>query len=338
MNRNGWIGCLAAALAGLAFAARAQDPRESLYAAAKKEGKLVVWSSLDVELQQAQFKAFSRHYPGLTLETFKIQPGPAVERVIAESRAGKINVDIIDMNSAYLQLMFDRDLVKPYEWEKALGVPKNLVLYDNRAIQIAHYDLPITYNTNLVKPSEIKSWEDLTDPKWRGKFMLEARGFGLSILAQEWGDAKTLDLVRRLVANKPIITKGANPTIDGLAGGQASAAIGAYASRTDIYKKQGAPLDWARVGPVPAQLVAIVPVHGAPHTAAARLWTAYWATPEAQKIFFDEQGYGLLTGPTANPRGKELERLGVPIVIETTNVAEGRRLLELMAKAIDGLQ
>jgi ABC-type Fe3+ transport system substrate-binding protein len=89
---------------------------------------------------------------------------------------------------------------------------------------------------------------------------------------------------------------------------------------------------------MPAQVVTVFPVNGAPHPNAARLWAAWWAGAEAQKLFYDTQGYGLLTGPTANPRGLELAKLGVPIVFETANVEEGRRNLELVAKAIEAAQ
>jgi iron(III) transport system substrate-binding protein len=333
------LGARLAALFMLAAgAARADDTPQSLYEQAKKEGKISIWSSLDVDLHQKLQKAFAKHYPGIEVEAFKIQPGPAVERAIAEARANRLTVDIMDTNSAYLPLLFDRDLVKSYPFDKVFGVSPDHLLFDKRAIMIAQYDLPITYNTQLVKPGEITSWEDLTQPKWKGKFLLEARGFGLAILAQTWGEQKTIDYVKRLVANKPIITKGALPTTDGLAGGQAAAAIGAYGARIELVKAQGAPVEWARVGPVPAQLVTVVAVNGAPHPAAAKLWAAFWATPEAQKIFYDEQRYGLLTGSTANPRGKELQKLGIPVVVETTKVEEGRRLLELVAKTIDGLK
>ena len=98
--------------------AQTQDTIASLHEAARKEGKIVIWSSLDTDVHHAQLKAFSRKFPGLTIEAFKIPPGPAVERAITESRAGKVNVDILDTNSGYLQLLFDRELVKPYDWDK----------------------------------------------------------------------------------------------------------------------------------------------------------------------------------------------------------------------------
>jgi iron(III) transport system substrate-binding protein len=228
--------------------------------------------------------------------------------------------------------------VKPYDWDKVFGLTKEQVLYDNRAIQIGHYDLPIAFNTTLAKADDFKSWEDLGDPKWRGKILLEARGFGFAILAQEWGLEKTTALIKKIVANKPIITRSATPTSDALAGGQAAVAIGALGSRIEQFRQQGAPVDWARVGPMPSQVVTVFPVVGAPHPAAAKLWAAWWATLEAQKVFYDEQALGLLTGPAANPRGVELRQRNIPIVFETANVEEGRRNLEAVAKAIEAVQ
>ena len=331
---------MAFALSGIATltAGIAQETPADIYEAAKKEGKVIIWSSLDVEVQQKQLGAFSKKYPGITIEAFKLPPGAAVERAIIEARAGKLSVDVMDTNSGYLQLLFDRGLVRPYEWAKVFGVPDDQVLYNSRVIQIGHYDLPITYNTNLAKSGDLNSWNDLANVNWSGKFLLEARGFAFAILAQDWGLERTLGLVKSLVANKPVITRSATPTADALASGQAAAAVGALAARISLFKMQGAPTEWARVGPIPAQVVTIFPVHGGPHPNAAKLWAAWWAGAEAQKIFYDEQGFGLLTGPNANPRGKELQKLGIPIVFETANVEEGRRNLEVVAKAIEGIK
>jgi len=245
------VASLAVAWTAALAPVAAEDTPASLYEAAKKEGKISIWSSLETSLHQKQWEAFSKKYPGIQIEAFRIQPGPAIERAIAEARAGKQTVDIMDTNSGYLQLLFDRGMVKPYDWEKVFGIPRSSVLYESRVVQIGHYDLPIAYNTSLVKADELKSWDDLANPKWKGKLLLEARGFGLSILAQDWGIDKTVGYIKKLLDNKPIITKGASPTADGLAGGQGSVAVGALGARLSLFKQQGAPVDWARVGPMP---------------------------------------------------------------------------------------
>lgn len=322
----------------LATAARAQQTAQEVYDKARQEGSLTIWSSLDIDLQHHLAAAFAVHYPGIKVTPFRIEPGPAVERAIAESRAGRPEVDALDMNVAYLQLLFDRNLVPSFPYTQVLGVPVDQVAFDSRAVIIGQYSMPITFNTSLVQASQITSWDDLLDPKWRGKILLERRGFELAVLANAWGDAKTTDYIHRLLQNQPIITKGAQGTAEALAGGQAAIALGAYAARMELLKQDGAPVDWARVGPIPAQLVVIVPMADAPHPNAARLWLGFWGTAEAQKIFYDDQRYGLVTGRNLSPRGEELRKDGIKVVLDSTNLAESRRQLDMVSRAIGSIQ
>lgn len=327
------------ALLALPFAAlpaRADDTVQSLYAAAKKEGKIIVWTPLDLHLYKKIAASFAAKYPGIEIEPFRIQPGPAIERLVTEAKAGRVNVDIIDPNIAYMPILLQHGFAVPYPWDKVFGIEPNRMLFNKSALVLGHYDLPLGYNTNLVKPGTLKSWDDVLDPKWRGKILLETRGFGLGILAAGWGEAKTLAYIKKLMDNQPIITKGATGTAEALAGGQASIAIGAYASRLTLFKEAGAPVDWAPVSPIPAQQVAIVPIKGGPHPNAAKLLAAYWTSPEAQKIFYDDQRFGMV-GYYLSPRGEEYKRLGVKVVLETTDIQKDIHLLKMVGRAIGGI-
>jgi iron(III) transport system substrate-binding protein len=201
---------------------------------------------------------------------------------------------------------------------------------------LGHYDLPIGYNTALVGPHDVRSWGDLTEPKWRGKLLLEARGFGLGILATKWGEERTLAYIQKLLDNRPIIIKGAQGIAEALAGGEGSLAIGAYAARLTLFKEAGAPVDWARVGPIPAQQVAVAPIKGSPHPNAAKLLAAYWTTAEAQQIFYEDQRFGMV-GYYQSPRGEELRKRGIEVVLETTDIDKDKRLLEMAGRAIGGM-
>jgi iron(III) transport system substrate-binding protein len=326
-------GCVAVA----GGSAGAEDTEQSLYAAAKNEGKVVVWTPLDMDLYKKIAIKFEQRYPGVRIEPFRIQPGPAIERLVAESKAGQVNVDVIDPNIAYLPILLDRGLIEPYPWDKVFAIDPKRILFDARALVLGHYDLPIGYNTSLVGANDIKSWDDVLDPKWRGKVLLEARGFGLGVLAAKWGEDKTLAYIKKLMDNRPIITKGAQGTAEALAGGQGAIAIGAYAARLILYKDAGAPVDWARVGPIPAQQVAIAPIKGSPHPNAAKLLAAYWTSAEAQDIFYQDQRYGMV-GYYLSPRGEELRRRGVEVVLETTDIEKDRRFLEMAGRAIGGMK
>jgi iron(III) transport system substrate-binding protein len=330
----------ALAAAGLALAcnaARAEDSQRSLYEAGKQDGKVVVWTSLETGLYKKIAAKFAQRYPGIEIEPFRIQPGPAIERLVTEAKARRINVDVLDANIAYLPILLERGFLEPYPWDGVFGIDAQRLLFDKRALLLGHYDLPIGYNTALVGPNDIASWDDLTEPKWRGKLLLEARGFGLGILAAKWGEERTLAYIKKLLDNRPILMKGAQGTAEALAGGQGALAIGAYAARLTLFKEAGAPVDWVRVGPIPAQQVAVAPVKGGPHSAAAKLLAAFWTTAEAQDIFYEDQRYGMV-GYYQSPRGEELRQRGIEVVLETTDIEKDKSLLEMVARAIGGMK
>lgn len=340
MDAHLLLGRSAVALLALVLAAGngvAQDHERGIYEAAKKEGKVVIWTPLEISLYRKIAAKFNEEYPGIQVEPFRIQPGPAVERIVTEAKAGRIAVDLVDPNISYLRILFEQGLVEPFAWDMVFKIDPQRILFDRRALVIGHYDLPIGYNTDLVKPGEIKSWEDLTDPKWRGKVLLEARGSGLGLLAAKWGREKTLAYIAKLMQNRPIITKGAQGTAEALAGGQGSVAIGTYAARLMLFKEAGAPVDWARVGPIPAQQVAIAPIKGGPHPNAAKLLAAFWTTPAAQEIFYQEQRYGMV-GYYLSPRGEELKRANIEVVLESTDIERDMENLKAVGQAIGGIK
>jgi ABC-type Fe3+ transport system substrate-binding protein len=256
--------------------------------------------------------------------------------LVNERRAGLPGADIIDPNISYMPLLLDRDLAQPYDWAGVFGVSANDILFDKRAVVVGHYDQPLAYNTNLAKAEDIKSWDVLIDPKWSGKIIVESLAYSFGMLASTWGEDRTFSFIEKLLANKPIIAATPTNTAEALAGGQGAIAVGAYASRVQTYKEQGAPIDWARIGPIPAQQVVNVAIKGAPHPNAAKLWTAYWTTPEAQKAFYEVQRYGKIVGDTLSPRGQEVQKLGLEVVLESTDVANGIRWLDRASRKITG--
>ena len=337
MRRRLFAGLFASILAAFAPGARAHtgEAWDQLYAAAKKEGKLVVWSSRDVPVNQAVAKLFTKRFPGIELEIFKILPSPAIERLVVERKAGRPGGDIIDPNISFMPLLLDRDLAETVDYAR-FGVPADDILFDNRAVVIGHYDLPLTYNTSLAQPGDIKSWDDVLDPRWSGKVLVESFAYSFGILASTWGEDKMTSFIERLLANRPIVSNSPTNTAEALAGGQGAIAVGAYASRTEINRENGAPVAWARVGPIPAQRVVNIVIKGGPNPNAAKLWSVWWTTPEAQKEFYAVQRYGKIAGPVLSPRGEEVRKLGLEVVLESLDVKRGLAMLDKASRMISG--
>ena len=98
--------------------------------------------------------------------------------------------------------VFERGFVESYPYDKVFGLDPERLMFDKRGIVIGQYDLPISYNTDLLKPDAIKSWDDLLDPKYAGKILVEAHAYAFGILANKWGEAKTNEYIKKLVANR----------------------------------------------------------------------------------------------------------------------------------------
>jgi len=314
------------------------ESQQDVVAAAQKEGKLVFWGAEEVPKIRRLAQKFAKQYPGIEFEQFRIEPGPAIQRIISEHDAGQSNVDIFDSPVSYLDPILDRDLVARYDWNGVFGVPEDHIYYDGRALACFNLEIPICYNTNKVKPGDVKSWEDLLDPKWKGQVLLEARGAALAVLATKWGVDKTVDYIKKLKANDPVIMIGGSPTAEALASGRVALAIGTYVGKIDLMKRDGAPVDWLLVGPVTAMVYMMLVAKEAKHPNAARLFTAWLTTAEGQAALYEELHYGFDVGSNLSPNGIKMRDAHVEVWQETTDPKTDRKLLETVAAAIGALK
>jgi len=152
----------------------------------------------------------------------------------------------------------------------------------------------IAYNTNAVKGSEVpKTWEDLTNPRWKGKLGLldadtHATGYsGDYRLSEElgggsWEGAK--DFWTGIGKNKPVLYPQDGPMADALSSGEIDVAI-SFGYRGWELEQQGAPV--AVVAPkegVPANDDYTMLVSGTKHPYASRLFMDFLGTKEAMEL------------------------------------------------------
>jgi iron(III) transport system substrate-binding protein len=319
-----------------ANAVHAQVPPAApdLYALAKREGQLLIWSPIDAPALKQVAAVFNARYPGITLTHFDIQPGAAVERIVAESSAGAAKVDVVDGNIAYFKPLLDRNLLLAVNWQQ-LGVDSHYVVFDGKAVN--HFDLeqPITINTQVIKPGEIKNWSDLLSPKYSGKIVLEARAAAFAVLSQTWGEQQAHDYVAGILKNKPIIIKGGTTALEALSGGQGAILLGGSPTKIEIYKKMGAPVDWLRVNPLPVLVYCTSVLRSAAHPNAAKLWISWLLSSQGQQAFLKYHNMGVTTGPAATGRGKEFQNL--QIVRENLDATQDARLLAAFSRQIGSL-
>ena len=314
-----------------------------LYNAARKEGRVVIWGPTDAIVYQRMQEAMDKQYPGIKIESFESIPEPLVQRIIAESQAGKpAAVDVIQSGSLRaLRPLIDRDMLAPYPgWEKVFGL--DAVYANQRFVGGYNLTLPIAYNTKTVSAQDApKTWEDLADPKWKGrKIIIEARLVPFAMLGTEWGKSKAIELTKKILSQQqPLIVQGGTTVANALAGGQVSIAVGTYAFTIEGLKKQGAAVDWVAVSPLPVLTSAEGVLKTAAHPNAGRFFAGWMGTAEGQKIRYAARGQAMEVGRNAIGNVAERIRSQKPaIILETdktfTSILEIQRELGKLLGAL----
>ena len=274
---------------------------------AKKEGHVVVASSIGQEVRNALGKAFTGKY-GVEVEFIQGKPTELIPKVMAERRAGIFSVDLfvggpggIDTSLApagVLELI-DDELILPEVLDKKAWWEGHLLWFNPDQ----HYHLvflagprhPITINTNLVKSDELKSYRDLLNPKWRGKiawFDPTVAGGGLNAfvgLANLWMD---IQFLRDLGKQELVFTRDLRLHVEWVARGKYPIGIGMKTESVTEFIKAGAPISYNPVAEGSfTSSAGIALMKNAPNPNAAKLFLNWLLSREGQIIASRAYGF-----------------------------------------------
>jgi iron(III) transport system substrate-binding protein len=185
MKSVGWstmaVACLSASLT---FAQSRSGEWEKLVEAGKKEGKVVVSIPTSAELRKEFDTGFQRAFPGIELELSVARGASNINKIAEEQNAGVRSVDLhIGGTTSIITGLLAPNLLEPVMPVMMLPEvrdPKHWwgghIWADNAKKYVysftAYMTETIWYNSTLVKPEEISSWDSLLDPKWKGKIVI----------------------------------------------------------------------------------------------------------------------------------------------------------------------
>ena len=284
-----------------ATSVRAQAPEPAaitpaLVEAAKKEGKLILYSSMDLPVGEKLGKAFEAAYPGVTVQIERSGSERLFQRIDQEFGSGIRAADVINTSDASHVITWKRN-----KW-LAPFVSEDMARHflpeyrdpDGMSATSRIYLSSMAYNTNLVKSEDApKSFADLLDPKWKSKIVKAHPGYSGTILTATFEMVRDIgwEYYEKLAKQNIMQVQSATDPPKKLSLGERSVMADGSEYNIFLLREAGQPVE--AVYPAEGTPFIVGPngiFKAAPNPNAAKLFQNYCFTPEAQRIVIDSGG------------------------------------------------
>lgn len=289
-RRRALAGAGAMAGAGMAMAGpfaapvraappEAQKITPELIEAAKKEGKVTWYTSVDLPFAEKVGKAFEAKYPGVAVRVERSGAERNFQRIGQEYASNIFVCDVVNSSDAAHLILWKRQgLLAPY-------VPQDVA----RDFAEGHKDpdgmfcswrvtvVPLGYNPKLVKPDEApRSWADLLDPKWTGKIVKAHPGYSGTIMTATQQLARELGWpwFEKLAKQKVLQVQSASDPPKKVASGERPVMADGTEYLVTEMKDRGEPIEL------------VYPSEGVPLVTGPSAVMARAANPSAARLFF----------------------------------------------------
>ena len=317
LTRRGVLKTTAAAATLSIFAApaRATAPppvaiTPDLIAAAKKEGKVVWYTSVDLPLAEKVAHAFEAKYPGVAVRVERTGAERVFQRIGQEYQSGIHAVDVVNSSDASQFIVWQRDgILEPF-------VPEDVAKFyppehkdPNGFFASFRVGLCVVgYNTSLVKSADApKSFADLLDPKWKGKLVKAHPGYSGTIMTSTYQVSRDLGwgYFEKLAQQGVMQVQSSADPPKKLELGERAVMVDGNEYNMFQLKEAGKPVEI--VYPTEGTPLIVGPnglFKAAPNPNAARLFQCYSFSAEAQQLIIDVGGLRSMHPQTKEKPGR----------------------------------
>ncbi|MGZ8452100.1 MAG: ABC transporter substrate-binding protein [Candidatus Binatia bacterium] len=290
------IGCLVLANESPAFGQSAQ----SIAAAKKEGGKIILYTSMETFTADALKKAFETK-TGIQMEYWRGGSTEVMDRVLSEHRVGKPGFDVVATTGDHMQVMSKEGVFAKYESPSLKGFAKDAIdpVLGARYRNVLY---GVIFNKAGIKAADApKTLEDVVKPEYRGKLVMP-HPVNHTLTTQWLGSLDKImpkeraeKFIRDLAAAKPIFAESIVPAADKVGTGETPIGI-TFVRFVLTYNKQGASLDYVRDYRMLGDGQYISMAAKAPRTNAGKAFIDFFLDEESMKIQAD-------TGEFVNRKG-----------------------------------
>lgn len=210
-----------------------------------------------------------------------------ISKAVSEVQAGiPATFDLLDISDSSISPMISNNAALTVDWRRYLpDLPADAVVENAMLVNYNDFLVP-AYNPRVVPASEApRSYDDLLDPKWRGKVSTINTMSNWAWLAQDglWGEDKLKDYIRRLAAQTGVRDRYAGMQTR-LSSGEYPVSSGLLTSGIVAAQREGQPVEVVFAEPMRNGRYGSLVPKNARHPNAAILVTLATVTTEAQQL------------------------------------------------------
>ena len=262
------------------------DRQQRLLEGAKKEGELTLYTSAQSDDIGAVAKAYEAKY-GVKVNLWRAGSEKVLQRAVTEARGGRHAVDVIETNGPEMEMLHREQILQAVKSPHLADLIPAARRPHGEWVGTRLNVFALAYNTKLVKKEELpKSWDDLLQPRWKGRLGIEAEDADwLAGVMEDLGEAKGTRLFKEMVAkNGMSVRKGHTLLTQLVASGEVPFALTVYNYKAEQLKQKGAPIAWLAVGTAIARPNGLGIARRAPNPHAALLFYDFEISEEGQRV------------------------------------------------------
>jgi iron(III) transport system substrate-binding protein len=280
--------CLALFLCLVAAFASAQSPTtyegpdraQRLLEGARREGALTLYTSMADKDVKALAAAFEKKY-GIKVNVWRSGKNKVLQRVVAEARAGRNEVDVVQNPSPEMEALRIEKLLQQVRSPYYKDLIDAALPGHGEWTGLRVYVFVQAYNPQKVSKSELpRNYQDLLDPRWKGRLGIEGKEQEwFYTLVQAMGEEKGLNYFRKLAGTNGFsVHQGNSLLANMIISGEVPLSLTTYSYLVDQAREKGAPIDYVALEPTVAYTDGIGIVRQSPHPHAAMLFYDFMLT------------------------------------------------------------
>jgi iron(III) transport system substrate-binding protein len=257
----------------------------SLVEQARKEGEVVIYTTMPVTLFEIFQRAAKEKYPFLNVQHIYLSSSRQVARVMLEHRSGKIQADVLGNSLEGMFYYKEQKLLGKYESPEIKAMIEGAVDPDRLWFGMTTDFLITAFNTRMWSRAKApKTYDEYLNPEFKGQMAMNIGvPYALTGMVSLRGEEPAKAYLKKLELQNLRPVEGFTHITNLLAAGEYPLAIFMQVSKVEDMKKKGAPVEWLSAAPTFATLSAVGMVQNAAHPAAARLLVDFFLSPEGQQ-------------------------------------------------------